>query len=113
MPRTRDALQVRTKLFRGLSDPSRLAILEELREGRRTVSQVVARTGLTQPNASMHLNCLWCCGLVEREMVGRFTFYWIGSKRVRALLEAAEGLVGDVSDRIEECKRYEDRKENG
>ncbi len=113
MQRSRDSLRAKTKLFRGLADESRLAILEALREGRRTVSQVVDRTGLSQPNASTHLNCLWCCGLVEREMVGRYTFYWIGSRKVKEVLRAAEALLDDVHERIEECKRYEERKENG
>ena len=110
MPRTRDALLVKTKLFRGLADPSRLGILEILRDGPMNVSQVVERTGLTQPNASMHLNCLWCCGLVERKSKGRFTYYSLNAKRkVVQLLHAAEELLKDVSDRIDECRRYEER----
>lgn len=110
MPQTRDALQVKTKLFRGLADPSRLGILEILRDGPKNVSQVVEKTGLTQPNASMHLNCLWCCGLVERKAQGRFTVYSLHSKRkVVQLLRAAEDLLADVHDRIDECGRYEER----
>jgi DNA-binding transcriptional ArsR family regulator len=111
--RTRDYLHVKAKLFRGLADPSRLAILEALRDGRKSVSQVVDRTGLSQPNASMHLECLWCCGLVEREMAGRFTFYWIGSRKMKQVLAAAENALEEVFDRIDECRRYEERKVNG
>lgn len=113
MPKTRDELQVTAKLFRGLGDVSRLAILEALFEGRLSVSQIVDRTGLSQPSASMHLDCLWCCGLVEREMAGRYTFYWIGSKKVRQLLAAAKNTLGEVYERIDECKRYEERKSIG
>jgi len=106
----RSRLDLEAKLFRGLSDLSRLSILESLRSRPRTVSQVVAATGLSQPSASMHLDCLWCCGLVDREMLGRFTVYRLKSRKVVAILEAAERILRDVRDRIAECRRYEDRK---
>ena len=111
MPRTADALGLKTKLFRGLSDPNRLAILEALRGGPKNVSQVVSLTGLTQPNASTHLNCLWCCGIVDREARGRFTVYRIKSKKIVRILEAAADVLADVADRIAECARY-DAKED-
>ena len=110
MPRTADALALKTKLFRGLSAPNRLAILEALRRGPRNVSQVVALTGLSQPNASTHLNCLWCCGIVDREVRGRFTVYRIKPKKIVRILEAADEVLADVADRIAECERYEERR---
>jgi DNA-binding transcriptional ArsR family regulator len=110
MNRPRDLLQIKSKLYRGLSDSSRLSILEALRDGPRTVSQIVKEVGLSQPSASMHLDCLWCCGLVDRETVGRYTVYRLKSRKVLRILEAAEELLEDVCDRIEECRRYEERK---
>ncbi len=103
-------LDLEAKLFRGLADLSRLAILEALRLRPRTVSQVVAQTGLSQPSASMHLDCLWCCGLVDREAVGRYTVYRLKSKKVLRVLESARDLLGEVRGRIDECRRYDERK---
>ena len=103
-------LHLNTKLFRGLADPSRLAILEMLRAGAKNVSQIIEGTGLTQSNASMHLDCLWCCGLVNREVRGKFRFYRLASKKFLRILAAADGVLEDVSDRIDECARYDDRK---
>lgn len=108
MPKAMEALEVKAKLFRGLADLSRLSILEILRNGPRNVSQIVDATGLTQPNVSMHLNCLWCCGLLDREVRGRFTYYRIKSKKTWRLLAAAEETLKDVYDRIAECERYGD-----
>ncbi|MGH9988614.1 MAG: ArsR family transcriptional regulator, partial [Nitrososphaeraceae archaeon] len=34
-------LTLKAKLFRGLSDPTRLSILESLRDGEKTTSQIV------------------------------------------------------------------------
>lgn len=53
-----DVISRRAKLFRGLGDPSRLAILDALTNNERSVQDIVALTGLGQPNVSNHLRCL-------------------------------------------------------
>ncbi|MEJ5250189.1 MAG: ArsR family transcriptional regulator, partial [Caldilinea sp.] len=42
--------ELQAKLFRGFADPSRLAILETLRDGPLTVGEIVQATGLSQSN---------------------------------------------------------------
>src|SRR3712207_9473743 len=71
-----------TTLFRSLADPSRLAILEALRSGEKTVTELVEATGLSQPNASAHLSCLRGCGLVTSRQAGRFVRYAITDDRI-------------------------------
>ena len=39
------SIEIQAKLFRGFSDPSRLSILESLREGAVTVGEIVEATG--------------------------------------------------------------------
>ena len=102
----KDRLKVKSKLFRGFADMSRLSILEALRQGPKNVSQLVAETGLLQPNTSIHLSCLRCCGLVTREYRGRFSYYSIASRKIARILEAAQKALSEVHDRIEECSRY-------
>ena len=106
MPRLPD-IQLKSKLFRGLADPSRLAVLEALRDGRRCVSDLVRRTGLSQPNVSAHLACLQDCGLVSRAREGRFVFYEIAHKDAVVILEHAEAILGRVGDHVYKCTRYE------
>lgn len=72
---TAPELALQHRLLHGLGDPSRLAILQALRGGERRVSDLVENTGLSQPNVSKHLTCLWGCGLVAREKRGREVFY--------------------------------------
>ncbi|MDW8234953.1 MAG: metalloregulator ArsR/SmtB family transcription factor, partial [Roseiflexaceae bacterium] len=76
------AVELQAKLFRGFADPSRLAILEALRDGALTVSEIVQITGLTQSNVSNHLGCLRDCGLVTATPQGRFVYYELSDKRV-------------------------------
>jgi DNA-binding transcriptional ArsR family regulator len=101
-----DVLQLRAKLFRGLGDPSRLAILAALDPAPRTVGEIVAATGLTQPNASNHLRCLSECGLVLREAKGRHALYRLADPRVSTLLRDADALLAAVATGVPDCGRY-------
>ncbi|HSG48700.1 MAG TPA: metalloregulator ArsR/SmtB family transcription factor [Longimicrobiales bacterium] len=93
----------RAKLFHGLAEPSRLRILYALADGPLNVSEVVERTGLTQPNASNHLACLLGCGLVSRSREGRFSYYRHADEDVTTLLAVADRIVSDSASTILEC----------
>lgn len=104
-------LPLKAKLFRGLADSSRLAILEALRAGPLNVGAIVERTGLSQPNTSNHLTCLSECGLVQRDPRGRFVYYEIADVRVRTLLSLAEDLLESVEAEVEACRNYQEGQE--
>lgn len=97
---------LQAKLFRGFGDPSRLGILDALRNGPLTVSEIVEVTGLSQPNVSNHLGCLRDCGLVVAEQEGRYVTYHLSDDRVGELLALAESLLADVARGVYECTRY-------
>jgi DNA-binding transcriptional ArsR family regulator len=52
-------------VFQVLAEPSRLAILEFLRDGERPVGDLVDELRLTQPAVSKHLRVLKDAGLVD------------------------------------------------
>jgi DNA-binding transcriptional ArsR family regulator len=99
------SLALRARFFRGLADPSRLALLEALRDGERSVSELVAATGLTQSNASGHLACLRECGLVETRQAWRHVFYRLASPHLEQLFVDTDRLLSRVAERIEACQR--------
>lgn len=101
------ATALKAKLFRGFSDPSRLSILDTLRAGPLTVTEIIEVTGLSQSNTSNHLACLWDCGLVIREQQGRYVRYRLSDERVAALLGLADELLADVAQGVYECTRYQ------
>lgn len=104
--RGRPSLALIAKLFRGLGDLSRLRVLATLRDGPLSAGEIVTRTGLSQPNASMHLKCLGECGLVTWEREGKFVYYEIADKRAVKLLDQAEDLLLQVAPLIAACPRY-------
>ncbi len=97
---------LQTKLFRGFSDLSRLSLLNALRTGPLTVSELVERTGLTQSNTSNHLRCLLDCNLVACEQQGRYVRYSLSDPRVADLLVLSEELLADVAHGVSACPRY-------
>ena len=99
-------IERRAKLFRGLADPSRLAILGVLCEGPLVVHEIVKRTGLSQPNVSNHLRCLLDCGLVASDRDGRFIRYRISSPRIAALLNDVDALLDVVAEGVGACDDY-------
>ncbi len=99
-------LAIKSKLFRGFGDSSRLSILDALRDRPLTVGEIVEVTGLTQSNASNHLGCLRGCGLVVAEQNGRYVTYQLSDDRVDDILALAESLLADVARGVYECTRY-------
>jgi MerR family transcriptional regulator, light-induced transcriptional regulator len=62
-------------LVRELVEPSRRALLAELKAGPRTVGELVEITGLKQPNVSNHLSRLRTKGILKASKVGRQVYY--------------------------------------
>lgn len=100
------SIELKAKLFRGFGDPSRLTILDTLRAGPHTVSELVTATGLSQPNVSNHLACLRDCGLVHAEQNWRFVTYRLSDDRVGDLLALSESLLAAIAQGVYECTRY-------
>lgn len=92
-------------LFHGLAEPSRQRIIQALRPGPRRVTDVVQATGMQQPNVSVHLACLWECGLVERDRRGREVHYRL-AEGVEDLLSVADRLLDRAGERIATCPNY-------
>ncbi len=103
---TDSGMALQAKLFRGFSDASRLTILNMLRQGERSVSQIVEETGLSQPNASQHLACLKDCGLVVSRQEGRSVFYTLADERMEDIFLAAEDILARIGQRMYSCTRY-------
>jgi DNA-binding transcriptional ArsR family regulator len=88
-----DQLQHIAERSRALGEPSRLEILQALRAGERTVSDILSTTGLGQANASRHLQVLYAAGLVTRRKEGLSTWYRLADPDVLRLCELMCGRL--------------------
>ena len=79
--------------FRALGEPARLAILDALRDGERTVSELVDATGQAQANVSRHLAVLHGAGFVVRRRDGAFVRYTVSDPQVYQLCDLVCGRI--------------------
>jgi len=97
------------KYFRGLGDPTRLRILELLRdEGELSVGELVQRLGVPQPKVSNHLACLRWCGFIEARREHRVVFNRIADQRVLKMLGLAHALLEDNEEHVAACCRIDE-----
>ena len=76
--------------FAVLAEPSRRDILDLLRDGERSVGDLVDRLDLSQPGVSKHLRVLRDAGLVESRTVAQRRLYRLCPE---ALVEIDEWLA--------------------
>jgi DNA-binding transcriptional ArsR family regulator len=94
-------------LFRGMGDPSRVAILRHLLLGEHKVGELTAHLGLAQSTVSKHLACLKDCGLVESRPSGRASMFSLTHPNaVLKVFAAAEQLLAATGDAVVLCPNY-------
>ncbi len=100
-----DHLDLLAKWFRGLDDPVRLGILEELQGGEKNVEELCAALGMKQPRISSHLSCLRWCGFVFTRREGQRVYYRLADPNVSAILDLAHASVAKNGARVFTCTR--------
>ena len=73
--------------FAVLAEPNRRRILDELRQGERSVGELVEHLSLSQPAVSKHLRVLRDVGLVHVRRHGRQVLYRTNAAGIRPLHE--------------------------
>lgn len=74
--------ELHARVCKALADPKRLLIINELRDGPRTVGQVTDALGISQANASQHLAVLRDRGVVTARRSGANVYYALTSLKV-------------------------------
>ena len=100
-----EALQQVAAYFQTLSEPTRLQILNYLREGERNVGELAQLCGYTAANVSRHLTMLTKHGMVARETRGTSVYYRIADDQIYALCDL---VCGNIARQFEQTAR--DRK---
>src|SRR4051812_31522317 len=83
-----DALrQFKSEIFQGLANPTRIAIVELLRDGELSAGKLIEKLGIEQANASQHLAVLRAKHIVVHRKVGNQVFYSIRDQALIAVLD--------------------------
>lgn len=92
-PLTDELAELIARRFRALADPLRVRILDLLRDGELSVSELAGRLGAGQQNVSKHLAVLADAGMVARRKDGNHVYYGIADEGVFALCEQVCGSL--------------------
>jgi DNA-binding transcriptional ArsR family regulator len=92
-PLSADLVDLIAERFRALSEPTRIKLLDRLRESEASVLELTEAIGTTQQNVSKHLGVLQRSGIVARRKQGNFAYYSIADERVFALCETVCGSL--------------------
>ena len=79
----------KSEIFQGLANPTRIALVELLREKELSAGQLIEKLGIEQANASQHLAVLRAKQIVVSRKVGNQVYYSI---RDHALIEVLDIL---------------------
>jgi len=79
--------------FHALSDETRLAVLEMLRDGERCVCDLQAALDAAQSRLSFHLKVLKDAGLVTDRKAGRWSYYALNAERFAELEAVVAGFA--------------------
>lgn len=108
-PRMQDlpaqALEQVATYFQALSEPTRLRLLNLLREGERNVGELALACGYTAANVSRHLALLMQHGLVTRESRGTSVYYRIADASVYALCDLVCGNIARQFERTAQHRK--------
>jgi ArsR family transcriptional regulator len=83
------------KIFKALSDETRLRIIKLLEKGELCVCDIVAALDMVQPKVSFHLSTLKEAGFIKDRKQGKWTHYSLNEKdlfRRMLLLSACERM---------------------
>jgi len=89
------ALEKVAGTFRVLGEAGRLALLQEMKGGERTVGELVELTGQGQASVSKHLKLLHEAGLLARRKEGVKVFYGVKEEMVFSLCKLVCGSLAD------------------
>ena len=80
-----------------ISNPRRQAILDTIRSGEMTVSELIERTGISQANLSQHLSILRSKGVVNTRRDGNNVYYSLSNLKIIKAYDLISEVLEDSS----------------
>jgi DNA-binding transcriptional ArsR family regulator len=92
-----------------IAEPTRRRILDAVREGERSVGELVERVGMHQPGVSRHLKVLRDAGLVEVRRDAQRRLYRLRAEPLRELDAWLQPYRAEWAGRLDSLERHLDR----
>jgi DNA-binding transcriptional ArsR family regulator len=89
-----------------IAEPTRRRILDAVRDGERSVTELVAQVGMHQPGVSRHLKVLRDAGLVEVRRDAQRRLYRLRPEPLRELDAWLEPYRAEWAGRLDALERH-------
>ena len=90
---TKPVYQAKAEFFKVLAHPARIRILEVLREGERSVGDLVPDVGIESSHLSQQLGILRRANIVQARKEGSTVIYRVGNDALFELLDVARRII--------------------
>jgi len=88
-----DTILFRAEILKALAQPTRLKIIDILRDGERCVCEIFPAIGEEQSNTSRHLNLMLAAGVLSRRKEGIKIIYAIKHPEIMSIVDLATRMV--------------------
>ncbi len=85
--------QVKAEFFKTLAHPARIRVLEVLRDGDRTVSELIPEVGIESSHLSQQLGIMRRANLVQSRKEGATVVYSVSNPMIFQLLDVAKKIL--------------------
>ncbi len=92
-----------------IAEPTRRRILDAVRGGERSVTELVDAVGMHQPGVSRHLKVLRDAGLVEVRRDAQRRIYRLRPEPLREVDEWLEPYRAELAGRVDSLERHLER----
>lgn len=95
-----------SKIFKALSDPTRLEIIDMLSCGEMCACNILKKFNFSQPALSHHMKVLSASGLVTADRKGAWMHYSLNAEKYRQMISFIAHISSDKEDCV--CKEILD-----
>lgn len=97
-----EVLELIARRLKAMSEPARLKVIQNLKNGEKSVGEIAEQTGMKHGTASANLNALLSAGLVSCRKEGTKVYYHISSDMV---FKVCEGVCESLKDEFAEIEK--------
>jgi ArsR family transcriptional regulator len=102
--------QLHAELCKTLANPIRLEILSMLRDGKKSVSELAALTGVRQATVSQHLAVLRQKGVVSTKREGINVYYNVANPKITKACDIIREVLFEYIGKMKEISDEEEAK---
>jgi len=98
----KELYKLHAEMCKVFSNPTRLEILNLLRDKKMSVTELINKTRLSQANISQHLSIMKSKGIVASERNGKNIFYKLTNPKI---IKAFDIIREVLSERLEKSRK--------